>query len=402
MNNNDNTYKPYEVIISLSALSMLGLLLAVTKLYLSPFIVFLIILIVLYPFKKNKAVKYTLIGIIVLFVIWILHSISQILIPFLIAFMLSYILNPIVEKLTQKNISRTISSLLIILIFLAIITTVIIFLAPLIVNQFTELITSLPYALYSLDSWIKQVLLPKLMSLGIPTEDLQNKIIKELPSKLEQILNSLLSSLSGIFAGLSVILTQLVNLILIPFLTFYILKDFNELKAFVKKLLPVNKKESIIYYYHKIDDLLGSFLRGSIVCALIHGVVVYIFLSILGIKYPIFLSALAVILNLIPYFGLLVEITLAVIVAIFSGNPGFQIPLVVLIYLLQNLLETSFVVPKIVGEKIGLHPAMLILSLFVFSYFFGFIGLLIALPSVSIILMFLKEWMSQKESSIQN
>jgi hypothetical protein len=96
------------------------------------------------------------------------------------------------------------------------------------------------------------------------------------------------------------------------------------------------------------------------------------------------------VLNIIPYFGLLVEITLAVIVSLFSGDPGFQVPLVIVIYLAQNLLETSFIIPKIVGNRIGLHPALLILSLFVFSYFFGFIGMLIALPTMSIIIMFFR------------
>nr|HMQ80858.1 AI-2E family transporter [Ignavibacteria bacterium] len=115
------------------------------------------------------------------------------------------------------------------------------------------------------------------------------------------------------------------------------------------------------------------------------------------VKFAVFLGALGIVLNIIPYFGLLVEITLAVIVSLFSGDPGFQIPLVILLYLAQNLLETSFIIPKIVGNRIGLHPALLILSLFVFSYFFGFIGMLIALPTMSIIIMFFKEWMASRE-----
>jgi predicted PurR-regulated permease PerM len=95
---------------------------------------------------------------------------------------------------------------------------------------------------------------------------------------------------------------------------------------------------------------------------------------------------------------LLVSITIKVIVALFSGDPGLQIPLVILLYLLQNLLETSYIIPKIIGERIGLHPALLILSLLVFSYFFGFVGLLIALPAVSIVIMFVKEWLEKREA----
>jgi predicted PurR-regulated permease PerM len=143
---------------------------------------------------------------------------------------------------------------------------------------------------------------------------------------------------------------------------------------------------------------MGSFLRGSLICAIIHGVGVYIFLEILGIKYAVFISSLSALLNIIPYVGLLVSITITVIVALFSGDPGLQIPLVILLYLLQNLLETSYIIPKIIGERIGLHPALLILSLLVFSYFFGFVGLLIALPAVSIVIMFVKEWLEKREA----
>jgi predicted PurR-regulated permease PerM len=284
------------------------------------------------------------------------------------------------------------------LVFLAIITLLIIFLAPPIVNQFTELAGSLPVAIKVLGEWFDKILLTWLAQLGIPTKNIQEKILNELPARLEQILNTLLSSLSGLFSGLSLILTQVVNLILIPFLTFYLLKDFDDLKSLTKTLVPASKRKTVFSYYHKIDDLMGSFLRGSLICAVIHGVGVYIFLAILGIKYPIFISSLSALLNIIPYVGLLVSIIISVIVALFSGDPGLQIPLVILLYLAQNLLETSYIIPKIIGERIGLHPALLILSLFVFSYFFGFVGLLIALPVVSIITMFIKEWLEKKEA----
>jgi len=84
-------------------------------------------------------------------------------------------------------------------------------------------------------------------------------------------------------------------------------------------------------------------------------------------------------------------------VALFSGDPGVQVPLTILTYIGLNILETSFLAPKIIGGKIGLHPALLILSLLVFSYFFGFVGLLIALPVMSIIILFVKEWLEKRK-----
>lgn len=384
--------KPHEIVISVLGFILFGVLFTVTELFKSPFIVYGVILLTLYPFRKNKVVKIFLSISTVIFLLWILNSLLGILFPFIIAFLLAYILNPVVEILSRKNLSRTISSLLIMLVFLAVITLLIIFLTPPIVNQFTELISALPKAIQDLGEWVQKVLIPKAAEWGLPTQSIQEKVLNVLPTKLEQILNTLLSSLSGLFAGISIVLTQLVNLILIPFLTFYMLKDFNDIKGLVKSLFPLSKRDSAVKYYHKIDDMMGSFLRGSLICAVIHGIGVYIFLAILGVKYSIFLSALSALLNVIPYVGLLLSIVITVIAALFSGDPGLQVPLVIVLYLAQNLLETSYIIPKIIGERMGIHPAVLILSLMVFSYFFGFVGMLIAMPVVSVLLMLFKEW----------
>lgn len=394
----ENTFRIHEIVISVSALVLFGVLFTVTELFHNPFIVFGVILFVLYPFRKSKLIKIILSLSAIIFSLWFLHSISNLLAPFIIALVIAYALDPLVQYLSGKRISRTLASALILLVFLIIAVTLILLLAPPIVTQFGELINSLPTALRDLQSWINLSLIPKLASIGVPTEDIQNKLSQELPSKLEGLINNLLSGLSGLFSGLSLILTQLVNLILIPFLSFYILKDFDSLKSLVINLFPEKKRIDVRIIYRKVDGMLGSFIRGQLIVSIIHGIIVYIFLSIYGVKYAVFLGALGIVLNIIPYFGLLVEITLAVIVSLFSGDPGFQVPTVIITYLLLNLLETSFIIPKIVGDRIGLHPAILILSLFVFSYFFGFIGMLIALPTMSILIMFFKEWLAKRES----
>jgi len=393
---NQNTFKTQEIVISVSAFAIFGVLFTVTELFHNPFIVFGVLLFVLFPFRKSKLIRTIISVSSIIFALWFLHSISTLLAPFVAALIISYALNPLVEKMTRGKITRTIASAIILVAFLLVAALAIILLAPPIAAQFSELIQSLPGALNDLQIWINAVLIPKLNSLGIPTADIQNKLSQELPAKLENLLNTLLSGLSGLFVGLSVVLTQVVNLILIPFLTFYIMKDFDNLKTLIKDIIPKKSRKKATEYYQKVDELLGSFIRGQLIVSVIHGIIVYIFLSILGVKFAIFLGAIGIVLNIIPYFGLLVEITLAIIVSLFSGDPGIQVPLVIIIYLLQNLLETSFIIPKIVGDRIGLHPALLILSLFVFSYFFGFIGMLIALPTMSIIIMFFKQWLANK------
>jgi len=394
----EQSVRTYEVIISITALVLFGVLFTVTELFKSPFIVLGVILFILLPFKRSRLIRVLLWLSVIIFTLWFLHSLSQILIPFIIAFLISYILNPLVDKLTTKKIPRTLSCLLILIGFIAIIVLAAIFIVPVIILQFTEFINTLPMTFKGVQGWFQVVLIPWLSTTGIPTQDLQNKIVNELPGRFDQIFYAFVGSLSGIFTGLSIILSQIINIIIIPFITFYILKDFEKIKSGAKKLFPVNAREKYVKYYHQIDELLGRYLRGALIVAFINGTLVAIILSIIGIRYSILLGALSGLLDLILYFGLLISLVLSTLVALFSGNPLIQAPLTILTYIALNILETSFLAPRIIGKKIGLHPAVLILSLLVFSYFFGFLGLLIALPTVSIILMFAKEWYVKRES----
>ncbi len=397
MSTEEKKYNINDVLISVAGIIAVAVFLYVTGLFHDAFIMFALIFILLLPFRKNKVVNHLILLSVLIFVIWFLNSLSGVLTPLIFAMIFSYALNPLVEKLIQKGLSRTIASLLILLSFFIIVAVLIITLSPIIIQQFSDLIKSLPSAVNSVSEWIQSSVIPWLKSLGISETVLDEKLKQELPTRLEQILSNLLNGISSIVSGVGVILTQLVNLILIPFLTFYLLKDYDKLKEIVKKIIPANSKKTVLEYYHKIDRILSSYIRGAIFSAVIHGIGVFIFLSILGVKYAIFLGAISALLNLIPYFGLLVAITLASITALFSGNPGMQVPLVIIIYLLQNLLETSYIVPKVVGKQIGLHPAVLIISLFVFAYFFGFVGMLIALPVTGILIMLFEDWLEKRK-----
>lgn len=396
--NNNNQFRTHEIIISIISVTLFGVLFVSTQLFKSPFIVFGVIIFTLLPFRRSKLIRIIFSLSVLIFLIWFFHEISQLLLPFIIAFLISYILNPLVEMLSRRKLSRSLSSLLILLGFVGVIVLVSIFLIPIIVAQFAEFINNLPRTFLIIQNWLNFQLLPWLASLGIPTQDLQSKILSDLPGKLSTIFNVFIGGLSGIFSTLSVILSQLVNIILIPFLTFYILKDFDDIKSLVKSLLPKEKRTEIIANIRRVDELMGNYLRGALTVALINGILVTILLSIIGVKYSILLGAIAGLLDLIPYFGLLISLALSTTVALFSGNPGLQVTLTALTFIGLNLLETSFLAPKIIGKKIGLHPAILILSLLVFSYFFGFLGLLIALPTVSIILMFVKDWLAKRSS----
>ena len=133
----EQSVRTYEVIISITALALFGVLFTVTELFKSSFIVLGVILFILFPFRRSRLIKVILWLSVIIFTLWFLHSLAQILIPFIIAFLLSYILNPLVDFLTIRKIPRTVSSLLIIFGFIGLLVLAAIFIVPIILLQFT-------------------------------------------------------------------------------------------------------------------------------------------------------------------------------------------------------------------------------------------------------------------------
>lgn len=396
-----NTVKLHEIIISVTAILLLGLLFVITDLFKNPFVILGVIIFLVYPYRKSTLLRLILAASIITFVLWFLHSISILLFPFIIAFIISYIVDPLVIYLSRK-MKRWAASLLVVVSIILIIVIISFLLAPIIIQQFTEFVKTLPQSFNNLQVWINTGLIPALNSYGIATQDIQNNFSQNLPARLETIFNAFIGGISGLFTGISIILTSLVNIIIIPFLTFYISKDFENLKRYVKHLFPHDYQEKASGVFHKIDTLLGKYLRGALLVALINAIGATLGLYLIGVKYAFLLGALAGLLDFIPYFGLLISLVLSSIVALLSGNPALQVPLTILLFITLNLLETSVVAPKMIGKRVGLHPAILILSLLIFQYFFGFLGLLIALPSMSIILMFVNQWLEKRDPAFKD
>jgi predicted PurR-regulated permease PerM len=166
-----------------------------------------------------------------------------------------------------------------------------------------------------------------------------------------------------------------------------------------KNVFPKKFHLSVEDYAVKINEILGSYLRGALIVCIINAVVITTFLSILGVQYSFVLGILSGLFCFIPYFGVLISFSIGFIVALFSDLSSISLLFIPLIYFGQNLLESSIFYPKIVGSQIGMHPALLILSLFVFSYFFGLVGMLIAVPAASIILLIVRERIAKRDLS---
>ena len=143
---------------------------------------------------------------------------------------------------------------------------------------------------------------------------------------------------------------------------------------------------------------MGKYFRGAILVAVIQGTISGIVLWLAGVEYAIVLGLMTAALDFIPYVGLAVSLLVASIVALFSGGAvGTKVLVVVIMYLSQKIFEAAFLGPKILGSHVGVHPVLLILSLLVFGYFMGFLGLLIAVPVTALLIAGVKEWESARK-----
>lgn len=370
---------------------------------LSPFVLTGAVVYLLYPFRTKPVASRLLWLSVILFSLWFLYSILGLLAPFILAFLIAYIVNPLVSRLEQRGIPRWLSSLVAVLLLIGIVVSVILFVMPLAVQQFRGILSGLNLIAKDFAELLKSgTIFNVLEQYGVPVDKAREFISEQVSPRLENVLTHLFEGVFGFVTGVSSLILHVINAVIIPFLTFYILKDFVLIRERFLTLPPKAKRARVTEIATRADRLLGRYIRGAIMVAIIQGTISALALWIIGVKYSLVLGIMTGILNFIPYVGLITSLVVSCIVALFSGEPVVtKIIAVVLVYLSQKLLEATVLGPKIIGSQVGLHPVLLILCLLIFGYFLGFIGLLIAVPATALIIAAFTEWEERREATVQ-
>jgi predicted PurR-regulated permease PerM len=211
----------------------------------------------------------------------------------------------------------------------------------------------------------------------------------------------LLGGVFNVVTGVSSLALHVINAVIVPFLVFYLLLDYPSITRRFLGFVPTGRRDRLAARLGKVDSVLGRYIRGAILVALIQGTISTLVLWFIGVRYPLVLGIMTAILNFIPYLGLLTTMLVASIVAVLSGEPALaRVAGVVVLYFSQKLLEATVLGPKIIGAQVGLHPVLLILCLLVFGYFLGFIGLLIAVPATALLVVGLNEWQERRANDL--
>ncbi|MFA6540212.1 MAG: AI-2E family transporter [Bacteroidota bacterium] len=393
--------KTFDVAVVIAAFVLLILMLYSIQSLLSPFLIFGSIIFLLYPLRANPVSK-NLMGLTsLLFILWLLHTLQGILAPFVLSLFMAYLLHPLVTKVERVGVPRWTSALFIILCFVALIIILLLVGLPHIIAQFEGILQAITVISSQFIEWVLNGQYIKILSkYGISSTQLREMLTTTIAPRVEVVLNGILHGTFGLVSGLQGIVAGIVNIVIVPFLTFYMLKDFPLVRLRIKLMIPRNRREQSVKFYHRVDEILGRYIRGTTIIAIVDAICVTIGMSIIGISYPIVLGILSGLLFFIPYVGFLTILSVTAFVASLSmGTIPYPVISSLSFLGVLHIVENYVVTPKVIGGKIGLHPVVLILSLFIFGYFLGFIGLLIAIPAAAIIIVSVKEWEANRRNN---
>jgi len=308
---------------------------------------------------------------------WILSFSGMVLTPLILAIVLSILLNPLVVMLERRGLGRTAAVVLVLSALAVLLATLLTLLAPVITHEFKTLSglvqNETPATLLEKLKALLHQHLPWLNHPGI---------IAQITGRTEAFIQSLLNS--G-FQILPSIFPVAIALVLIPFMTFFLLKDGRRLKKSFIAMLPNHYFEMTVHLLHKIDCQLSNYIRGQMLVSLCIGSLAAAALALLGIPYFLLIGAVAGLANMIPYFGPIVGAIPGIILNVVAkGSLAAALP-VIAAFLLIRLIDDTLISPNILGRSLHIHPLLVIIVIFTGGEMFGIMGLLLCIPVTGII-----------------
>ena len=311
-----------------------------------------------------------------------LYLLRSILLPFVAGMAIAYLLDPLALRLQKLGLSRTLATVAITLFFFVAAVTVIVLLAPLLQDQLVGFAQRVP-------SYVTQLLhraapLWRVVKSYLSPGDLAK--LREAAGDYAGTVVAWVASLIGTLLTGSLALTNLLSLVFItPMVTFYLLRDWAGMTRHIDELLPRRHAPTIREQFRAIDRILAGWVRGQAMVCLTLGIIYGTGLSIVGLYLGLVVGLCAGLLSFIPYLGTMSGLVIGVGLALAQSKDLALAGEVAGVFLIGNLLEGNLLAPRLVGDKIGLHPVWVIFALLAGGALFGFLGILLALPVAAVI-----------------
>ena len=324
----------------------------------------------------------------------LLWALGPVLVPFAVAAVLAYALHPVVVRLqkTLPWLPNVAIVILVELLALLVVFGVLLLLVPILTREIPLLQQQLPSLLDRLAAYLNPILDRYGWRLSLDVANLKGQVLKYLSANREDWMEPLVTSLK---LGGSFALAALGNLILIPVVLFYLLQEWDRWVSLVVQWVPLHWRPTFDGFMNECDSVLGQYLRGQILVMLALSGFYAVGLAAFGLDLALPIGVFTGLAACVPYLGFGLGLILALLAGFLQFASLKAIVMVALVFGAGQLLESFWLTPKWVGERIGLHPLAVIFALLALGQLFGFVGVLVALPASAVILVALRRLRAQ-------
>ena len=333
---------------------------------------------------QKRASAWCLIAALLVLALWLL---GPVLTPFVVAAVLAYALTPLVNKLDAMGKGRTprvLAVLVVELLFVLAALGLVLLILPIVAKEVPLMRQQIPLLVDRISNGLTPWLAQFGIKAGIDVDSLKAVALGYLNANYGEMFSSVLSSLK---LGGSVALALIGNAVLIPVALFYLLMDWDKFVSRLLELVPPPMRSAFDSFTDEADSVLGQYLRGQLLVMLVMAAFYAIGLTLFGLDLALPIGIFTGLAMFIPYLGFGIGLILAVLAGLLQFASIKGLVMVAVVYGIGQLVESLYLTPRLVGERIGLHPLAVIFALLAFGQVFGFVGVLIALPAGAVMLV---------------
>ncbi len=334
--------------------------------------------------KNDARILWVVILLVVL--LWLVYRLAPVITPFAMAAALAYLGDPLVDrlqtvKLRNWQMGRVLAVCIVFLLLSILILGLLLIVIPNTVDSVKLLIDRTP----AIVAWFADTAIPWMEgTLGVTFPGLDAaSLTATVKTYWKELATASMDVLGSVSAGGQMLMNWLMNFVLVPVVTFYLLRDWDHLVDGFRKLLPQGIEPTVSKLTKEIDEVLGAFIRGQFMVMMALGLIYTCGLWAIGLDLAFAIGMLAGLLSIVPYLGTLVGVVAALIAASFQFQDVIHPLLALAVFGVGQTLEGMVLTPKLVGDKVGLHPVVVIFAVLAGGQLFGFLGILLALPVAS-------------------
>lgn len=330
---------------------------------------------------QRQTLSWLLIALVGALLVWLL---APVLTPFLFAGILAYILEPAVGKLVKRRVPRVLAVTLVEVAAFIVILSVLLLIVPIVSKELPLLREQLPLLADKLNTTVTPWLAKYGIEVALDVASIKAFLVKYLDANVEDGLTTILSSAR---IGGSFLLALIGNAVLVPAVLFYLLMDWPQLIARIDRLVPPRLRDGVRSFMRESDEMLGQYLRGQLLVMVILAAFYSVGLALFGFDLAVPVGVFTGLAVFIPYLGYGLGMLLALIAGVLQFASWYGVIAVAVVYGLGQVIESFFLTPRLVGERIGINPLTVIFALLAFGHLAGFVGVLLALPVCAVLVV---------------